>query len=370
MPIATSIRAGCTHRLSHHGLRGCKGCATLAAVILGAVASAPAAQARIAVLPRPIGAVSGTVQARWTEIRRAGPRTTRTDAAITFTVSDRLRARGAAEAWVPQPQPDFVLDVFRRDYAHLLRARVAVDRFMRTVDDVCETGAPARAITLVTGLIQPHALLQTTQDPTLDLPRRTGATDLRPVDVFVRTGGEEREDVPATGIVATRTSGTDCTGFEPDGRSAPRAVDAHTQMHLGELAGPDVVESIIGAADMPLRVTRDQRLVMDEPQPLVFLGLNSQTDTLTGSWSPHLRLAGPPRAQRALCRLPGARRMRSVHTLRGARGLLRRYGFAHVAFVPPGGRTPTSFSLDAPSADAFCGVTLGTRRHPILRARG
>src|SRR4051794_6846392 len=142
MPIATSIRAGCTRRLSHHGLGGCKGCATLAAVILGAVASAPAAQARIAVLPRPIGAVSGTVQARWTEIRRAGPRTTRTDAAITFTVSDRLRARGAAEAWVPQPQPDFVLDVFRRDYAHLLRARVAVDRFMRTVDDVCETGAP------------------------------------------------------------------------------------------------------------------------------------------------------------------------------------------------------------------------------------
>src|SRR5205814_9900840 len=132
-----------------------------------------------------------------------------------------------------------------------------------------------------TGLTQPHALPQTTQDPPLDLPRRTGATDLRPVDVFVHTGGEEREDVPATGIVATRTSGTDCTGFDPDGRSAPRAVDAHTQMHLGELAGPDVFESIIGATDMPLRVTRDQRLVMDEPQPLVFLGPNSQTDPLT-----------------------------------------------------------------------------------------
>src|SRR4051794_30769839 len=62
VPIPTPIRAGCTQRLSHRRLGGCKGRATLAAVIVVAVGPAPTAPARIPVLPRPTGAVSGTVQ--------------------------------------------------------------------------------------------------------------------------------------------------------------------------------------------------------------------------------------------------------------------------------------------------------------------
>lgn len=138
-------------------------------------------------------------------------------------------------------------------------------------------------------------------------------------------------------------------------------------MHLGQLAGADVVESIIAAGDMSLRVTRGQGLVIDQPQPLLFLGLDSQTDTLTGSWTPDVRMAGPLRSQRARCRLPGRARMARVHDLATARRLLRRRGFPDVVFVPPAHGQARSFVLDAPSRYAFCGVTLGTHRHPVLR---
>lgn len=340
---------------------------TATAVVL-ALALAPAAEARIRVLPRPTGAVSGTVNANWTEVLR-GDRTTRTDAAITFTVEDRLRSAGAAEAWVLQPMPDFVLEELRRNYAYLLRARVAVDAFSRTTDDVCENGAAVRTTTVVTDLVQPHALLQMTQDPTLDLPHRTGGADVRPVDVIVGTGAAEREDVAATGIVAVRTTGADCGATDEDGFSAPRSVDTTAQLPLGELAGAGAIASMIAAADVSLRVVPGATLVMDRSQPLAYEGVSPDNETLTGSLRPDLRLAAPPRSHRALCELPTAARMARVHSLRGARRLLRRHGFPDVVFVRPRGRPPTSFRIAAPSNYDFCGATLGTRRHPVLRPK-
>src|SRR3954447_25176374 len=104
----------------------------IAAAALAIIVFASTAAARVPVVARPVGSVSGTVTARWTEVVR-GDTTTRTNAAITFTVEDRLRAPNDAEQWVPQPQPDFVLAEFRGNYAYLLRARVAVDAFTRTV---------------------------------------------------------------------------------------------------------------------------------------------------------------------------------------------------------------------------------------------
>ena len=340
----------------------------IAAAVLLALVNASAAGARVPVLPQPTGSFAGTLTATWTEILRADT-TTRTDAVITYTVEDRLRSAGEAEAWVPQPQPDFVLAEFRGDYAHLLRATVSVDAFTRTVDDVCDDGQAARTTTVVTGLVQPHALLQTTQDPTLNLPRRTGVTDLRPVDVIAGSVASEQEIVAATGIVATRTTGTDCGDTDQDGLSEPRAVDTQAELHLGALAGADVIEAMVDAADLSLRVAPDGTLVMDRPQSLLYQGLKPDTDTLTGSLTPDVRLAGPPRAQRALCALPTRGQVSRVHSLRAARRLLRRHGFPDVVFVAPRGRPPRSFTLHAPSPYDFCGVTLGTRRHPVLKAR-
>jgi hypothetical protein len=325
------------------------------------------AAARVRVLPKPTGAVSGNLTATWTEVL-AGEKSTRTDGAITYSVQDRLRAADAAEAWVPQPQPDFVLAQLRGNYAYFLRAQVAVDRFTRTVEDVCDNGETARTTTVVSGLVQPHALLQTTQDPTLNLLARTGGADLRPVDIVVGSGLSEREDVAATGIVATRTTGTDCSGTDEDGLSVPRPVDTQAQMHVGELVGAGVIASLIEAGDASLRIGPGGLLVMSQPDALLYQGTDPENESLTGTWTPNLRFAGPPRSQRALCQLPSKARMARVHTLRGARRLLRRHGFPDVVFVAPRGRRPTRFRLDAPSTYDFCGVTLGTRRRPVLRA--
>lgn len=342
-------------------------CAPALAVPL-AFLLAPAAGARIPALPAPIGPVSGTLNATWSEVLR-GDQTTRTDASITYTIEDRLRSSDAAEAWVPQPQPDFVLDEFRRGYAHLLRAQVTVDAFTRTVDDVCDDGAAARTTSVVTGIVQPHALLQTTQDPTLNLPRHTGGTDLRPVDVVTGSGATEQEVVAATGIVTVRTTGTDCADTDADGLSQPHPVDTATTVHVGALAGGEVIEAMIDAADGALRVAADGTLVMDQPQSLLYQGLSPDTDSLTGSLRPNVRFAGPPRAQRALCLLPSRAELARVHTLRAARRVLRRHGFRDVVFVEPRRKTPTRFRLTAPSSYDFCGATLGTRAHPVLRPR-
>ena len=308
-----------------------------------------AAAARVRPVVRPTGTVSGTLSASWTEIRGA----TRTEGTVTYTVEDRLRSPGAAEAWVPQPQPDFVLDVFRGGYARLLRAEVSVDRFVRTVDATCPDGRAVRTTTVVSGIAQPHALLQLAQDPALYLPGRTGEIAVAPVDVVViDVQAGEQEDVPATGMVATRTTGTDCSG----------TVDTQATLHLGELAGADVIAAMGDAAEKPLRVVAGGALATDVVQPIA-------VESVTGSLTAHLRLAGPPRSQRARCLLPSATRMARVHSLRAARRLLRLHGFPDVVFVRPRGRTPTSFTLAAPSRYALCGVTLGTRRHPLLRSR-
>src|SRR3954454_4946858 len=339
----------------------------VAAAVL-ALACTSAADARIRVLPRPIGSGSGTLAVNWTEILQ-GDQTTRTDGTITYTVEDRLRSPAEAESWVPQPQPGFVLTVFHRDYGYLLRALVSVDSFVRTVDDVCGDGQAIRTTTSITGIVQPHALLQMTQDPTLDLPDRTGETDLRPIDVIIDTANGEQEDVPATGMVATRTTGTDCGATDADGVSAPRPVDTQATLHLGALVGANVVEAMLDASQGPLRIAPGGATVMDASQPLVYPGAAPATESLTGSVKPDVRLAGPPRSQRALCRLPDGARMARVHSLPAARRLLRGYGFPDVVYVPPRGRAPTSFALKAPSPYDFCGVTLGSRRHPFLRPR-
>src|SRR5689334_4975669 len=72
--------------------------AVAVAVAIVLVAALPAGAAtRIAPLTVPTGAVTGTLRASWTEASRADP-VTRTDATITFTIEDRLRSPGAAEA--------------------------------------------------------------------------------------------------------------------------------------------------------------------------------------------------------------------------------------------------------------------------------
>ena len=320
---------------------------TLAVVAL-VLALPGTAVARIRPLARPIGPIAGTLTVDWIETRGA----THTAGTLTYTVENRLRSPRAAEAWVPQPQPDFVLDVFRGDYAHLLRATVTVSRFVRTVDATCPDGRTARTTTVVSRIVQPHALLQIGDDPALYLPGRTGETAVAPVDVVVVDAeAGEQEDIPATGMVATHTSGTDCSG----------AVDTQATVHLGELAGADVIGAIVDAAAKPLRVLPGGALATDSVQPLT-------TQAVTGSLTTHLRLGGPPRSQRARCLLPSPTRMARVHSLRAARRLLRAHGFGDVVYVPPRGRTPTSFSIRARSRYALCGVTLGSRRHPVLTA--
>src|SRR3954470_11291772 len=82
----------------------------LALATVAALGMPGAAGARIAPLAVPTGTVTGSLRADWTEISRADPMT-RTDATITFTIEDRLRSPGAAEAWVTEPIPDFARGV-------------------------------------------------------------------------------------------------------------------------------------------------------------------------------------------------------------------------------------------------------------------
>ena len=342
--------------------------AVLLATILVSVVPV-AAEARIAPLPVPTGAVSGTLRANWTEISRADP-VTRTDATITFMIDDRLRSPGAAEAWVTEPIPDFARDVVRRSYAYLLRARISVDAFTRTVDNVCDDGNTARSTTTVPAVNQPQGLLQIPEDPVVNLLARSGTTELSIVDVVLGDVPDVREAIVGMGVVTARTTGADCSGVDEDGQSVPKAVDTSAQVPLAALVGGGATASIIvNANDAPLRVLTDGTIVMDHASPLFYQGTNPETDTFTGTWSPNLRLAGPLRSQRAQCRLPTARRLARVHTVRGAQRLLRRYGVPQVVYGGArrhAGRAGTFFLKKSATSYAFCGATLGTRRVPLL----
>ena len=328
-----------------------------------------AAAARVAPLPVPTGAVTGTLRATWTEISRADP-VTRTDATVTFTIEDRLRSAGAAEAWVTDPIPDFARDVLRRTYAYLLRTRISVDAFTRTVDDVCDDGTTARTTTTVTAVNQPQGLLQIPDDPIVNLLARSGSAELSIVDVVQGDLPDIREAIVGMGVVTARTTGADCSGVDEDGQSVPKAVDTSGQVPLATLVGGGATASIIvNANDAPLRVLGGGAIAMDHASPLFYQGTNPETDTFSGTWSPNVRLAGPLRVQRAQCRLPTARRLARVHTVRGARRLLRRYGVSQVVYGGArrhAGRAGTFFLEKSATAYAFCGATLGTRRAPLL----
>ena len=337
--------------------------------LLASLALPASAATRNAPLKVPTGSVTGSLRASWTEISRADPMT-RTDATITFTIEDRLRSPGAAEAWVTEPIPDFARGVLRSSYAYLLRARVSVDAFTRTVDNVCDDGSTARTTTTVSSVNRPQGLLQLPEDPVVNLLAHAGTTELGLVDVVQGDAPDIREAVVGMGVVTARTTGADCSGVDEDGQSVPKAVDTSAQVPLATLAGGGAVAAIVvDANDAPLRVLAGGAIAMDHASPLFYQGTSPETDTFTGTWSPNVRLAGPLRSQRAQCRLPTARRLSRVHTVRGARRLLRRYGIPDVVYGGPrrhAGRARTFFLKKGTTAYAFCGATLGTRGAPRL----
>lgn len=349
--------------------------ASTSALLASALACAPAFAAT-STPDQPTGTASGTLRVAWTEtLHAARPQLIRTDGGVTFTIEDRFRAPGEPEAWVTDELPDFARTNFRRHYGYLLRARIAVDRFTTTADDVCEDGSAVRTTTVVTAVTQPHGLLATTE-PTLNLVRRTGTTGLAPDDETERQGVFIlAHSVVGTGRVTTHTTGADCNGFDDQGRSAPSPVDRTDELSLARLMGGDVATSIIASpgSEIPVRVAAGGATVMDHEAKLVYIGTHPERESIEGTWKANVRWGGPPRAQRASCELPSVAELRRVHSLAAARRLLRRHGIPGAVYggarydqAPQG-----SFIITSASPLAVCGATLGTHKFPLLyRSRG
>jgi hypothetical protein len=337
---------------------------------------APSRTLAVALAVLPTGPVAGTLHVDWTYTQHAArPQLIRTDGAVTFTIEDRFRDPGAPAAWVTDELPDFVQSNFRKDYGYLLRARVAVDHITTTADDVCADGSATRTTTVVTAVTQPHGLLATAP-PTFDLVKRKGTAGLAPDDETERQGVFIlRHGVVGTGRVATHTTGMDCSGFDDQGRDSPAPVDRGDEMSVAGLMGGEVITSIIVSPgiEIPERVGPDGVAVMDHEAKLLYNGVHSERESLEGTWRAQVRFGGPPIAQLASCELPSFGELRHVHTLAGARRLLRRHGIPRAVFG--GGRYDQSprgrFIITSGSPLAPCGRTLGTQKFPRLyRSRG
>jgi len=341
----------------------------LAVAFVVSAAGGPATAPGQAQVRQPTGPVSGTVRIAWQEERRYDPTTIRTEGAVEYAVSGRIRTAADAEAWTPGEIPPWA-DQTRRNPGYLLRSRAAVPRYRQTVDQVCESGA-ASMTTMVTGVTQPQALLLI-NEPEFDLVRGIGSLDLDLAWAVNRDGPYRYgQAIFSSGAVTTHTTGSDCNGLTEEGVRVPAPVDTSARSAIAELMGLEVAQSVIdgfrefkGTVDRrgTSRVRRTEALPDVDPRPET-----TRSGTLT------IDLTLGPGAQNAFCALPSDARLAKARTLAAARALLQRHGFPTVPF---GGARPDTtrkgrYFLRWSSAKSWCGRSLGTRRSPVLfRSRG
>lgn len=348
-------------------------CSALCALAAALVVAPQAAGDSFGVLTTPNSTASGTFRVVWTdELHPSVPRLIHTEGSVTYTVEGRLRGPGDGATWITEPLPDFVEATVRRGYGMFLLARASVDGYFSTAEYTCDDGSVARTTTMVTGVTAPRALLETIE-PTLDLPHRRGTSDVQLAFAEKRDGPHLlAQAIFATGQVATRTTGQDCSGSNENGLSAPGPVERFGEVPLLRLMGSDVAASVQSERDIGVTVSADGASVMTGDRRLSF-GTGRGDESLAGTLSLDMRFGGPPHAQRALCKLPSYARMARVRSLRAARALLRRHG---IPSAPFGGARHSatragSYFLKSASGLGFCGAPLGTRRDPVLyRSRG
>lgn len=343
----------------------------VAVALLAATAGASTATAAQAQVRQPTGPVTGTVRVSWQEERRYDPTTIRTAGEVVYTVSGRMRTTAEAETWTPGEIPSWA-DQTRRNPGYLLRSRVAVPRYSQTVEQACESGA-ASTTTLITDVTQPQALLMV-QEPEFDLVRGIASLDLDLAwdvnrDGIYRYG----QAIFASGAVATRTTGTNCSGLTEEGVRVPGPVDTTARSPIAGLMGNEISEAIIDGfqefkGTVDARGTARVRTV----QALPDVDARPET-TRSGTLTTDLTLGPTPGSQNAFCVLPSDARLARAPTLAAARKLLRRHGFPTVPFggALPHGTRKGRYFLRWSNTRAWCGRSLGTRRSPALyRSRG
>lgn len=343
----------------------------LAMAIVASAAGASMTTSAYAQVRQPTGPVTGTVRVSWQEERRYDPTTVRTEGEVVYTVSGRMRTTADAEAWTPDEIPPWA-DQTRRNPGYLLRARAAVPRYSETVDQACESGA-ASTTTTITDLTQPQSLLLV-EEPEFDLVRGIASLDLD-LAWDVNRDGVYRygQAIFASGAVATRTTGTNCSGLTEEGVRVPGPVDTTARSPIAGLMGNEISEAIIdgfrefkGTVDAlgSARVRTTQALPDVSPRP---------GTTRSGTLTVDLTLGPAPGSQNAFCVLPSAARLAKASTLAAARRLLKRHGFPTVPFggARPHGTRKGRYFLRWSNSRAWCGRSLGTRRSPVLhRSRG